>query len=1066
MKKITPIFLGFVLYGLNVYSPLPAQEKTTFTTSDNLAGNIVYSIYEDYSKQLVLFGTSGGLSIYDGAIKPKFYPKDSPLQNKITTILQDSKGYYWIGTDQGIYMFDEQFRQQAPHANMPPGIQLYEITCLFLDSNNNLWIGTKGAGVTKWTNDEKWVTYYNTGDSSLISNEIMAINEDKRGNLWFGSLNYGICKFDGGSKWTFFQEIEFVGNKINVIFKDQNDTLWVGSNKGVAKTYDGSQWSRFAITCTGDEPAVHTIAEDSELNLWFSVESGPKNDILYKYDRISCQESPIQLDNAPTILATIRDHRGYLWFGTNRFGVTRLHLNWQIFVEGDEVHDLKDDNITSIDEDSNGNIWVATKRKGIAKYDEAVFEKFDVQNNVYGSNFVNSILVVNDDSIWCGTQYGAYSFDGNSNWTPYIDSLPNEKVKTIIQDKNWNLWFGTRGGVSRFDGRNWTTIDTSDGLPAMIVTSLFEDGSGNIWIGTYKGGVCKFGKDSIDTVYDTTNGLIDNYVTAITQDKYFAYWFGTSKGISRLDGSNWEHFTSFNTNMANDSITSLFRDSNDNIWIGNYAGEVYKYDGSFWWDFSDNFLGKDINAIFQNEKKNFWFGTDSGLVKYTPDKSPPQTVIERTPGSIIGVGSTLFTFIGIDTETSTEDLVYSWNLSNILFKKNPIWSEFIHETYTEVIFPSNGTFIFSVKAKDAEGNVGQTDSAIVIVDVTPPTTIINYPVRDAVITGRVNIKGSAFDNSPIKDFKQYSLHHAEGKTIDDITETSWIPIDTLYSPVIDSILSDWDTGMLHGYYFLKLLAEDSLGHNSEFTVRVNIVENLQTIPGEIGGEMQSYENRIKLVLPSGALKKDTITVYYDPVKVSELILPQLDKIQYSQMGYIIGPLNKRLNKPATLSFYYTEDDIYDFEESKLSLARLVSSDSIEILGGIIDLKNKMITTTIMELDTFLLVEDKIEKEGSKTIQEFNCQPRIFSPQGGLHLETTTISFRLDNDSKISLKIYNLAGRLIRILKNNSTMRAGYNPIEWDGRDYNGEICPSDLYIVTIKNEKEVKTKTVMILDKS
>jgi len=899
--------------------------------------------------------------------------------------------------------------------------------------------------------------------ASLVNAEIYPINEDRDGNLWFGSLNKGICKFDGNSKWTFFEDVGFIGNKINTIFKDHSDTLWIGSNNGLARTFNGSRWNPLTITTEGLDPTVHTIIEDREESIWFSVATGPENDVLYKYDRIASKISATQLKNTPQILSTIRDHNGYLWFGTYGYGVSRLHLNWNIFIEGELG--LTDDNITGIDEDNDGNLWLATNRHGIARFNGAVFDTFNVKNNIRGSNFINTILVENNASIWCGTDYGAYRFNGESSWTPYIDSLANVKVNTIIQDESGNLWFGTESGVNRFDGNNWTTIDTSDGLPAMKVISIFEDHWGDMWFGTYGGGVCKFVNDVIDAVYDSSTGLIDNHVTSIIQDKDLNYWFGTNKGISRFNGSTWQQpFTKNNTTMANDNITCLLKDSNNNSWIGNDEGEVYRYDGKFFWDFSGHFNNKRINVIYQAGNKNLWFGTTSGLVKYIPDKIPPQTTIARTPDSVIGVASALFTFNGRDTETAEANLAYSWNIRDHMSNRAAVWSEYSNDTYAEVIFPGNETFIFSVKAKDADGNEDPSpDSAIVTVDITPPTTIITYPVNNDVITGKVILTGSAFDNSPNKDFKQYSLLYARGESIDSIPDTSWILINTLHIPVMDSILTEWITDSLHGYYFLKLLAQDSLNHSSEFTVKVNVVENLQTIAGEIGGEMQSLQQRIKLAIPPGALNKGIMNVHYNPVAVTQLTLPQVDEIQYSDMAYVIGPVNKRLNKPAALSFSYSEANIDDFDESKLSLARLVSSDSIDILGGIIDFKNKIIQTTIMELDTFILVEDRTIRQDRSKITDFNCQPRIFSPRGGLYSSTTVVSFSLTNDAKVSIKIYNLAGRLVRVLRDNETTRAGCNPIEWDGRDFNDDICPSDLYIVTIESENEVKTKTVVIL---
>ena len=154
------------------------------------------------------------------------------------------------------------------------------------------------------------------------------------------------------------------------------------------------------------------------------------------------------------------------------------------------------------------------------------------------------------------------------------------------------------------------------------------------------------------------------------------------------------------------------------------------------------------------------------------------------------------------------------------------------------------------------------------------------------------------------------------------------------------------------------------------------------------------------------------------------------------------------------------------DKHKLSILSIDTFSDSKLLGGAINPQENKIQTIIQKLGTFILVQDNTEKNGKQKITEINCQPRIFSPRGTGYAEKATISFKLSTASNISIKIYNLAGRLVRIVADRKFMSANYCAIDWDGRDYNGEICPSDLYIVTIESSEEVKTITVMILDKS
>jgi len=203
-----------------------------------------------------------------------------------------------------------------------------------------------------------------------------------------------------------------------------------------------------------------------------------------------------------------------------------------------------------------------------------------------------------------------------------------------------------------------------------------------------------------------------------------------------------------------------------------------------------------------------------------------------------------------------------------------------------------------------------------------------------------------------------------------------------------------------------------------------------------------------------------------PIDTAAIIFSSDDPVIKTSMAYQIGPENLAIYKPVTLIFNYRDSEINYLNEQKLSIAHYVSQSKYELLGGYVDTKENIIRTTIQKLGAYLLVEDNKERNGQQLISELNCQPRIFSPRGLGFAEKTTISFKLTVDSKISIKIYNMAGRLVNVIMEKEILKANYNPIPWDGRDYNGNICPSDLYIVTVQSEQEVKTQTVMILDRS
>ncbi len=1088
MKASHAIIIGLMGALFIAATEAKSQTFTRFTTSDGLINNIVLSICEDREFNF-WFGTVEGLGRWLPRTNEwqKFTPYNSPLIHyQVNAILQDANGYLWFGSDNGINLFRNDRWESYSHDQMPAYLRARKITCLFLDSRHQIWIGTKGGGITKCfrnrLGDLEWIPY-DTGNSKIVSDEISAINEDASGNIWIGSMHAGVCKFDGLSQWIGFPEqLGFLGDKIHVIFRDQNNILWFGTNRGIFKKEDDSSWELVAAV-----PNVLSIAEDRSGNLWF----GTQNHGLYRCASNGCEPVAISgLGDIP-IRSMCRDHDGNLWLTTEGAGCFRLLLNWYSFNPNNSG--LVDPVITDIVETADGTLWIATASSGLARFDGVKFDTMKVNGSFYGANAVHRILMDRNNWLWCATEYGVHGFDGKSHhWISYVDSLPSKFVCDILQDRSGRYWFATRGGLSCYDGVIWRTYDYRFVLSDAIITTIFEDHRGLIWFGTANAGVGVLADDSLIAVYDRANGLPSNLVSVIVQDENLVYWFGTDAGIARFDGAAWDYFTVENSGLVNNYVKCFLVDRNNNLWIGTRAGGLNRFDGQFWVDYSDQIEDNDVNRILQDSQGNYWICTSSGLLKYFPDKSRPQAFLTIAPKGIIGVGSALFYFSGRDVETPIERLLYSWRLRDDRAGSSGIWSDFHPQNYCELAFPTNSYYTFSVKSRDESGNESFPDSVCFIVDTAPPHAFIIHPSNNEIINGKVAVIGTAFDSlSIVKDFKCYWLSYAVGSRFQDVAENDWQPIATAATipshqniffarPVINDTLIIWDTAGLNGDYWLRLAAEDTLQHVSYYIIKVKVVAGQQTVLRERGGTM-AVADRLTLYIPPGAIGTDQ-QIYCNPLEVAGDLIPPVQDIQVSSLAYVLAPTTLKLTKPATLSCSYRPEDILNLVESRLafmyldpnqegidlehlSLKKIDHINEAAILGGGVDLERHCIETTIKQFGVYVLIQDNRSISGSARLIDIDCQPRIFSPQGTSYAMTATISFELTADSPMSIKIYNPAGRLVYTLMTRSQQRAGRNSIQWDGRDFNGNFCPSDLYLIVFESERELKTKTVVILNK-
>ena len=233
------------------------------------------------------------------------------------------------------------------------------------------------------------------------------------------------------------------------------------------------------------------------------------------------------------------------------------------------------------------------------------------------TNTIYSIAQDHNGNIWLGTTGGITRYDGYSfaHYT-HMQGLRKNNVRSILVDKSNNLWIGMAGGgITRYDGKIFTDISWKDDFPGNTVLSMMEDKKGNIWFGTEGGAVKYDGK--IFTQYTEKEGLCNNAIYSILEDAAGNLWFGTGKGVSEFDGHAFSNFTT-KEGLCNNVVRSILQDKCGNIWFGTTLG-VSKFDGKSFSHYSrkEGFSSSSIFSIYEDRSGNLWFGTwGEGVYKY------------------------------------------------------------------------------------------------------------------------------------------------------------------------------------------------------------------------------------------------------------------------------------------------------------------------------------------------------------------------------------------------------------------------------------------------------------------
>ena len=219
-------------------------------------------------------------------------------------------------------------------------------------------------------------------------------------------------------------------------------------------------------------------------------------------------------------------------------------------------------------------------------------------------------------NLWFGTAGGIMKYDGRS-FTSYTtqEGLSNNDVRSILQDKTGNIWFGTLGsGITKYDGQYFTHFNEDNGLSNNYVVSMLEDRVGNLWFCTW-GGVTKYDGKAF-TLFTNKEGLSNNAVSSIVEDRLGNIWFGTAGGVSKYDGKSFTNFTE-KEGLGNNDVHCILDDTFGNLWFGTEKG-ISKFDGQSFKNYTEKqgLINDRVFSILEDRSANIWLGTFNGLAKF------------------------------------------------------------------------------------------------------------------------------------------------------------------------------------------------------------------------------------------------------------------------------------------------------------------------------------------------------------------------------------------------------------------------------------------------------------------
>jgi two-component system sensor histidine kinase ChiS len=614
-----------------------------------------------------------GLCCFAAAAEPDYHVRFESLKTRdgvtlgyIDAILQDSRGYIWLGGENGLVRYDGyEFRVYRNQPDAPDSLSNNTVWALVEDGGGDLWIATEG-GVNRYHRDRDNFSSFqhNPGDiASLTHNTVRALHITRSGNILVGTFGGGAGLLDPDSGH--FTSLTGPGTSTSsqnvwAVLEDLSGKLWFGSEGGGAWSYDpvtrgfNHYHSRAGQTQHIASDTVRAISQDRSGDIWLGTDAGV---YLLNAGLVSDHWQHVPSQNASlgsnVVWDVFEDRHGDIWVATDGGGLNRLRRNSPLvrrFVHNSrDPLSLSSNVVRQVMEDRSGDLWTANFPSGANVFHRAAQWVAHVRHNPDSSEGLNhpsvlAFLEGGDGSLWIGTDGGGLNHLRPDGSYAYLGKqtdgggLSTNAVLALAQDKQGDIWIGTwGGGVSRYtpaSGRIHhypAQPDNPSALSHPNVWAIVVDQYDNVWFGTEGGGLNRYNRanDSFERFpygKADTRHTVGGIVWGLHEDHKGLLWIGTNAGLSRFDPASgtfrhWQHADREPLGLSNNTVLAILEDRQHQIWVGTRAGlnRLHANGETFQTIRTRDGLANDsISSILQDGDGYLWLGTNDGLAQLDP----------------------------------------------------------------------------------------------------------------------------------------------------------------------------------------------------------------------------------------------------------------------------------------------------------------------------------------------------------------------------------------------------------------------------------------------------------------